>query len=355
MIASIDVLTPRLLALIVPLLACAAGLVFLVIKYTLVIGRNFEKQPLFMPLRVQPVELGESVEFQTEDGLRLSGSYFRKRTEELAGILVYCHEYLSNRWSFHPYIDHLQSIPDMTFSFDFRNHGASDHGRVFADAVDIDREIRDLRGQPAYPAVACRSRSGGFRIIRSESRWDRQLDRPRSSPASGESSPMGPFRREGPWSRTPSAGRKSTSEIPLCSACCQAGSTHSWPGLPRRWSEQPAELSLSRCGVIGRARLAPRPWLMIHGERDAYIGPEIARELFAREMVPRSFGCRGAKHNRCRDCDPEAYADHLTDFLDRFAPPSAAQGTERGTLWSSRRMPRFRANSIVNWRRRDSG
>src|SRR5580698_3784186 len=102
-IASIDVLAPRMLALMVPLLACAAGLVHFVIKYTMVIGRNFEKQPLFMPLRVKPVELGESVEFPTEDGLRLSGSYFRKRTEELAGILVYCHEYLSNRWSFHPY------------------------------------------------------------------------------------------------------------------------------------------------------------------------------------------------------------------------------------------------------------
>ena len=38
--------------------------------YAPIIGRIFEAQPLFMPLRVSPCEQGESVEFTTEDGLR---------------------------------------------------------------------------------------------------------------------------------------------------------------------------------------------------------------------------------------------------------------------------------------------
>ncbi len=104
-----------------------------------------------MPLRVKPAEQGESVEFPTADGLRLAGTYFRKRTEELAGVLVYCHEYLSNRWSFHPYIDHLRDLGYDIFTFDFRNHGASDHESGYSPMQwTSDREVRDLRGALAY-------------------------------------------------------------------------------------------------------------------------------------------------------------------------------------------------------------
>ena len=52
---------------------------------------------------------------------------------------------------------------------------------------------------------------------------------------------------------------------------------------------------------------------MIHGDKDAYIGPEIARRLFAEAGEPKeSWIVPGAKHNRCREVEPEAYrrADH---------------------------------------------
>ena len=68
-------------------------------------------------------------------------------------------------------------------------------------------------------------------------------------------------------------------------------------------------------------RLAPRPWLMIHGERDTYIGPEIARSLFDHAREPKELWLvPEAKHNRCRECEPEAYAARLTEFLDQYAP-----------------------------------
>jgi hypothetical protein len=69
------------------------------------------------------------------------------------------------------------------------------------------------------------------------------------------------------------------------------------------------------------ARLAPRPWLQIHGERDAYIGPAIALALFKQARQPKEMWLvPGAKHNRCRECEPEAYATRLQDFLARYAP-----------------------------------
>ena len=89
---------------------------------------------------------------------------------------------------------------------------------------------------------------------------------------------------------------------------------------------------------------------MIHGGRDTYIGPEIARDLFARGNGPKELWLvPEAKHNRCRDCDPEAYADHLLDFLDRYAPrrplTKAPQATPRVIVDAC---PDFRANSAVN-------
>jgi fermentation-respiration switch protein FrsA (DUF1100 family) len=69
------------------------------------------------------------------------------------------------------------------------------------------------------------------------------------------------------------------------------------------------------------AGLAPRPWLMIHGAKDAYIGPEIARMLFAEAREPKELWIvAGAKHNRCRQVQPEAYAERVAAFLGQCAP-----------------------------------
>ena len=54
-----------LLLLAIPTLLGLAGVVYLTVKYTPVIIRIFQAQPLFMPLKVTPVERGESVDFQT--------------------------------------------------------------------------------------------------------------------------------------------------------------------------------------------------------------------------------------------------------------------------------------------------
>ncbi len=68
-------------------------------------------------------------------------------------------------------------------------------------------------------------------------------------------------------------------------------------------------------------RLSPRPWLLIHGERDAYIGPEIARSLFTLAREPKEMWLvPDAKHNRCRECEPEAYAARVIKFLGHYAP-----------------------------------
>ena len=49
-----------------------AAVLYLTVKYSPVIGRIFEAQPLFMPLKVKPVDRGEPVDFTADDGVRLA-------------------------------------------------------------------------------------------------------------------------------------------------------------------------------------------------------------------------------------------------------------------------------------------
>src|SRR5262249_31607902 len=138
-------------AALVPALLALVVLLRLTIKYAPIIGQKFEDRPLFLPLRVSPVETGQLVEFPTEDGLRLSGSYLRARTHQRAGVFIYCHEYLSDRWSFHPYVDPLRDLGFDIFAFDFRNQGASPRGPGSARMHwASDREVRGLRAALAY-------------------------------------------------------------------------------------------------------------------------------------------------------------------------------------------------------------
>ena len=72
------------------------------------------------------------------------------------------------------------------------------------------------------------------------------------------------------------------------------------------------------------AKLAPRPLLMIHGAKDNYIGPDIARALFALAREPKELWIvPKAKHNRCREVDPQGYRDRVASFFRRYAPATA--------------------------------
>ena len=86
--------------------------------------------------------------------------------------MVFCPEFLADRWSFQPYTDGLRELGFDLFTFDFRNHGtsASEAGYVPLQWVS-DRDLRDLRAAlgtlreveryEAIPATALRR--GGVR------------------------------------------------------------------------------------------------------------------------------------------------------------------------------------------------
>jgi len=314
-------LTLLVLGLIVPVLIGAVIVLYVVIKYTPLISRIFQAQPPFMPLRVCPVELGETVEFMTDDGLRLSGSYLRARTEHQSGVIVYCHEYLSDRWSFHPYVDHLRDVGYDLFAFDFRNHGASEPEPAYIPMQwTSDREVSDLRAALRYLRTRPDRDPAGFGLF--------------GVSRGGTTALLGTAVENDVWGVvTDGAFPTRGTMIPYIIRWAEIYVASPWiRGLMPRWlysllswsARRHAERLLN-CRFpsveAAAARLAPRPWLLIHGERDGYITPEIAQGLYQYGKDPRELWLvPEARHNGCRESDPAEYAARVLDFLERFAP-----------------------------------
>jgi pimeloyl-ACP methyl ester carboxylesterase len=308
--------------------ATAGFLAYAVIRYTPIIARVFEEKPLFFPLRLDRTGGGEDVRFPTAGGLMLEGTYFRARTRARTGVIVFCHEYLSDRWSFHPYADPFRSLGFDVFTFDFRNHGSSDHDPSYRPLQWVtDSEVEDVAATLAYldtradrdPAgvgLFGVSRGGGSALVvasKSVNVWGVVTD--------------GAFPTRGTmlayilrWAEIYVANPVLWKMMPL------------WVFRFVAWSGRMYSAKRLRCRfpdvehAVGR--LAPRPWLMIHGQKDAYIVPSIARALFAeaRKGPKEQWFVPGAKHNRCRDVEPVAYAERVAGFLGRVAPRRETTG-----------------------------
>jgi pimeloyl-ACP methyl ester carboxylesterase len=78
-------------------------------------------------------------------------------------------------------------------------------------------------------------------------------------------------------------------------------------------------------------KLAPRPWLMIHGGADSYIKPEMARALFERAGQPKEFWLvEGAKHNQALQVAGGAYRQRVLEFFLKNLALAGNAGTTGG-------------------------
>ena len=298
-----------------------ASLLYIVIRYSPIVARIFEEKPLFLPLRIAPLPGGEDVRFPTARGLTLAGTYLKARTARRTGVLVFCHEYLSNRWSVAPYLDALRDHGFDLLTFDFRNHGDSDKDPRYSPLQWVtDHEVRDLRAAIAYLRSRPDADPAGFGLF--------------GVSRGGGTAICAAARDLGAW------GVITDGAFPTRGT--MVSYIYRWAEIyvqsPWLWKLLPG-LSFEYLAWTGRARtewklgcrysnveravarLAPRPWLAIHGQKDAYIGVAIAEKFFALAGQPKELWVvPGAKHNRCREKEPLAYAGRLLEFFTRYAP-----------------------------------
>lgn len=308
-------------ALAVGATGLAALLIYLAVRYVPVIKRIFHEQPLFFPLRLTPKDRGEAVEFRAADGIPLSGSYFKRRTGGRAGVVVFCHEFLSNRWSCQAYVDSLRDVGFDIFSFDFRNHGTSGKAEGYQPIQWLtDYEVKDLRAALDYLRTRPDRDLAGFGLFGVSRGGNTALVVAADQPDVWGVVTDGAFPTRGTmysyimkWAEIYVRRTYVRNLIPkFC---------YHYVSWMARLSSQRQLRCTFPCVERAVARLAPRPWFAIHGEKDTYIGPGIARTFFNRAKKPKELWIvAGAKHNRCRETEPEAYAARLLDFMDRFAP-----------------------------------
>jgi uncharacterized protein len=320
-IAALIVVIPSLLALA----ALGSFLIYVGIRYTPIVARIFEETPVMLPLRAQPVA-GEEVRFTTPDGLSLAGTYLQATTRSRAGVLVFCHEFLGDRWSAGVYCEGLRELGFDLFTFDFRNHGDSDQEQGHQPLQWVsDRDLTDLRAALDYLRSRPDADPAGFGLFGVSRGGGAALCVAAADPAVWGVVTDGAFPTKG----TMLAYILRWAEI-------YVGSQTIWRRMPIWIFAFVGWVSRLRLEYrLGRqfpdveravALLAPRPWLAIHGEKDAYIGPEIARGLFARAGGPKDLWIvPGAKHNRCREIEPDSYRERLEGFFRHYSPrrPSA--------------------------------
>ena len=301
-------------------LASVAFLTYLWMRYSPIIGRIFEEAPPFAPRRI-PAEIGgDEVRFSTEDGIELAGTYLAARTVTSLGTIVLCPEFLGTRWGAVPYAEGLREAGFNLFTFDFRNHGESGVDPSYKplqwvsdlEAVDLRAALAYLRTRPdrddAGVGLFGVSRGGGTALLVAA-----------DDPTVWAVATDGAFPTRGTmlsyihrWAEIYVGSIELWRRVPWCFGFVGwAGRISTQRRLGRTYP------SLERAVP----RIAPRPWLMVHGERDVYIGPQIALGLFSHAREPKTaWIVPKAKHNRCREANPADYREHLIAFFQAWAP-----------------------------------
>jgi pimeloyl-ACP methyl ester carboxylesterase len=268
-----------------------------------------------------PSSEGEEVRFETADRLTLAGTYFKTTAPRRLGVVVFCHEYLGDRWSAQAYVGHLRALGFDLFTFDFRNHGQSDSQPGYqplqwltaSELFDLRAALKYVRSRPdADPAGV-----GLFGVSRGGC----------AALCVGGKDP-------GVWGVATDGAfptRGTMLAYILRWAEIYVGSRTIWRNMPLAafqfvaWSARKRVQSKLKCRFPdverATARLAPRPLFMVHGEKDSYIGPDIARTLFEMAGDPKELWVvPKAKHNRCREMAGVEYTDRIAMFFLANAP-----------------------------------
>jgi uncharacterized protein len=279
--------------------------------------RGFQETPLFNIPFGPPQPDAEGVLFPTTHNLMLHGCYLQARTSR-RGVILFGLEFGSKRWSCAPYCDYLRDAGYDVFAFESRGQGESPSQPGYVPMVWVtDFELDDYRAAIAY-----------------------LKSRPDADPQG-----IGFFG----LSKGGSAGLHVACENPYVRCCVTDGifALHAtmipymrkyifvytrkpWmaKSLPQWYYQHAARLGRKLLGKERHCtfpnlekmlpRLTPRPLLMIHGDSDTYVKPDLAEELFALAREPKELWVvEDARHNQAFHVANGEYKERVLTFFDK--------------------------------------
>lgn len=291
--------------------------VYIRVRYMRYLTRIFQEKPLFIIPRGQALPDAEPVRFPTSDGLMLTGCYLRA-PQPRRGVILFGLEFGSNCWSCRSYCEHLIEAGFDVFAFETRNQGTSDAMPGYDPLQWVTTyEVRDTEAALAYlksrPDADPRgvgffgiSKGGGAGLMAATR--DPYVRCCVTDGAFATYTTVVPYMKQ--WIRIYNDHYTIQSLIPLWFYGLIA-----LVGLRQVARERRCRLPhLERC--LGR--LAPRPLLMIHGQADTYIKPDMSSRLFEFARQPKELWLvENAKHNLALQVAGDEYRKRVLRFFEQ--------------------------------------
>lgn len=276
----------------------------------------FEAKPPFGAERFPPAPGAELLSIPTTQGLRLQASLIRSQRKRPRGLIVFCPELDSNRWSASAYCEGLLDAGFDVLTFDFRNQGDSDempgyepmHWLSTFEVDDVLSVISyvesraDLRSLPL--GIYGMSRGGGAALMAAA-----QCERIQAVATDGAYSSFEMLLYyTGRWGQL-YFPRWLLRLLPRWHVNMTINTIQAVSALRNGRVYARIERALSK--------LRHKPLLMISGERDTYVIPAITINLHACSRQDASGVCivQNAKHNMSRQADPHEYDRRLVEFF----------------------------------------
>jgi pimeloyl-ACP methyl ester carboxylesterase len=264
----------------------------------------------------QPVSGGEECLFRTADGLTLQGAYFATPASERLGVIAFCHELTSDRWSAMRYLSDLRERGFDVFTFDFRNHGQSDRQPGYEPMPWVTQyELNDVQAAVDYLASREDADPQGIGLLGVSRGAAAALCAASVEPRIRCVVTDGAFPLE--EMQLHYMRRYMEIYLPRLTWLLAKVPDHSLATFCR-WARFIVGLR-RRCRFLHVTQMTRRvrqPVFMIHGQRDTYVPLEVVHELRASlGRKPRLWVVPDAKHNRSIDVATYRYRSRVARFF----------------------------------------
>lgn len=285
-------------------------------RYVPFLVRIFQEKPLFIIPRGQPTDEAEHVALQSVDGLTLRGCYL-KTGRERKGVILFGLEYGSDRWACRQYCENLVKSGFDVFAYEPRNQGDSDKDPAYEplqwvtdkDVSDMQTALRYLRNRPDADERGVglfgisKGGSTGYLVAAHES----GIRCIATDGAYATYTTVVPYMQR--WIKIYSDRHLLQRVLPTWFYGIIGITGLNRVARLRGVNYPSVEKAVSRF---------TKPILMIHGEGDTYIKPEMAKALFDRAAGPKEFWLvPNAKHNQAISIAEEEYQRRIVEFFDK--------------------------------------